>query len=142
MYPFSLFAKAMNGEVMTPWERSQYKFWKLLLEAVGAFVVTNLPLIQQLLTDPGSVDPWYTVRAQLVVPLVMVIEEVVAKYFSAQTDTVPSPGQPLKIVTTSKRIKALHAGPSDVGNKPAAAIPAVVQNAPANPAPTEPVAAA
>jgi hypothetical protein len=134
MYPFSLFAKAMNGEAMTPWERANYKFWQYLAATLGVWLLANLSTIEAAFSGTGT-NFWEQVHTQILVPFVVALVMAVLKYHSAQTDTLPPPGQPLKIVTSSKRIKALHAGPSDVGNKPAS---------PASPAPAaaEPVAAA
>lgn len=101
MYPFSLFAKAANGQAMTPWERSQYKLWQVLGAAVASFVLVNLPTIQQLLTDPGTTDIWYTVRSQLLVPLVIAVILAFLKYHGAKTDVTPLPGQSLKIQTSA-----------------------------------------
>ncbi|SRR5258708_15970411 len=131
IYPFSLFAKAMNGEAMTPWERANYKFWQVLATTAGVFVLANLPAIQAALSGTGT-NFWEVIHTQLFVPLFVALVLAVLKYHSAQTDVVPTPSQPLKIITATKRIKAAKAGPSDVGNKPAPPGSSVLINAGAN----------
>lgn len=140
IYPFSLFAQAAAGETMTPWERSQYKFWQYLGYSMGGWVLLNLPKIEAALSGTGT-NFWEQVHTQIFLPFVVALIAAVVKYHSAQTDTVPTPNQPLKIVTATKRIKAAKAGPSDVGNKPAAAAPvsAVVTYGPGIPAASIPV---
>lgn len=120
MYPFTLFVKAANGEPLTPWERSQYKLWQVLGTAVTAFLLVNLPTIQQLLTDPGSTDIWYTVRAQLLVPLLMAVLLAFLKYQGAQTDVAPLPGQSLKLRARKMRAST---GVNDVKTPIASAAP-------------------
>ncbi len=120
MWPFSLFAKATNGEPMTPWERSQYRFLQFMLAALVAFFVTNAPLIQQLLTDPGSTDIWYNVRHELLVPVLAALFLAWQKYNSSQTDVPPPVGTTTK-AKASTRIKAQRAGVSDVKTPTSAA---------------------
>src|SRR5258706_9671570 len=118
IYPFSLFAKAANGEAMTPWERANYKFWQYLAYSAGGWLLLNLPTIEAAFSGTGT-NFWEQVHTQIFLPFVVALIAALVKYHSAQTDVVPTPSQPLKIVTASKRIKAAKAGPSDVGNKPA-----------------------
>ena len=101
MYPFNLFAKAANGQPMTPWERSQYKLWQVLGTTIAAFIIVNMDVIKQLLTDPGSTDIWYAVRTQLLVPLLVAIFLAFFKYTGAKTDVTPLAGQSLKIQTSA-----------------------------------------
>jgi hypothetical protein len=132
IYPFSLFAMAADGQTMTPWERANYKFWQYLSFSMGGWLLLNLPTIYAALSGTGT-NFWEQIRSQVFLPFVVALIAAVVKYHSAQTDVVPAPSQPLKIVTASKRIKAAKAGPSDVGNKPAPVMP---------PVSTEPTAAA
>src|SRR5258707_7597740 len=72
IYPFSLFARASDGEAMTPWERAQRKFWQYLAYSMGVFVLANLDKIQAALSGTGT-NFWEQVHTQIFVPFVVAL---------------------------------------------------------------------